>query len=1167
MREMSANCAGPASRCQHELSRNSFLFLIAVLSFAPSTFAATNAVLLEFRQQVECTHPQKFLTISNGLELPLRTTLRTRERAAALIRLADSTVLRVNEHTELELFDPEEGDQSPLVHLLFGSIFSHSRNRTGGVRIRSGAVNAVSTGTDFEMIVEDGRKIYRVFDGAVRVTSAQGQATASNGWQIVVLPGAGPLVQPIVVSNLVQWWLHYPAALDLREVSFGEDERQAFAKSIAAWEKGNIRAAIESWTNVPALNSLSAKTFAAAIEFAAGRIDRAEVLLSGLGERSVSDGTRAVLAAATLRDWNTNLPPASASAWLGLSWWKQSQRDIGGALTAAREATQRSPQWGLAWARQAELEFSSGETRSAARSLSHALLLAPEYAPAHALRGFVFAAENRDREAIAAFDEALRLDGLLGDAWLGRGLCLIRSGRGHEGRIALQNAVGAQPERSSLRSYLGKAWDQTGNAAKAHEELSYAARLDAGDPTPSLYSALLNEREHHYNEAVRDLEYSIALNDNRAVYRSELLLDEDRAVRGANLARLYDRAGLTEVGVREAARAVNIDYANWSSHLFLAQSYDALRDPARVNLRYETPWAGELFLARLLAPAVAGAFSQNISQQEYTRLFEMNRVGLSSSSEWRSDGRYRERASQYGIFGGTSWTVDLDWERREEQHHLNNELDRLEIYPQLKQQVTASDSLLLFAKIYDYRAGDLRQLERRGGTDRTLENRVEQLPIVAAGWHHEWAPRIHTLLLGARLEDDQRVRTDALGALGLYRPTPGPPLSVETNALGLRYSGKFEIWSAELNQIIEVHHHTFVAGVRGQSGEFDTRDVLRTNAFTGGAASFFDDPATRGHAAEDFSRLAIYAYDHYEITKDMLLIGGVTYDRIEFPRNFAAPPISGGTRVRDAVEPKGGVVWSPFSAMTLRGMYAQSLGGASLDESFRLEPSQIAGFPQAYRSLLSESAGAGSSAQLFELWGAAVDLKLATNTWLGLEGTRRESDEANTMGVFQLGGTGNYTPVPLPQNRRYEESMVGVALHQLLGDSFSASTGWRFTRSELDEHRFSLPASFGAAAHTKDRADLHELWFRIVFNHPSGLFARSDVLCFWQESAGSTSASRDETVCELNLLAGWRFKHQRGEISAGVLNVTDAQHRLNPLNALAELPRERVFVTQLRLNF
>lgn len=1141
--------------------------MVAGLFFAcpHAARAATNAVLLDFRQQIECTHPRQFLTPSNGLELPVQTTLRTRERAAALVRLMNDTVLRVSEQSELEILDPEQRDESPLLHLLRGSLFSHRRKAGGGVRVRAGAVNAITTGTDFEMAVEDGRAVFRVFDGGILVSNELGAVVASNGWQIVVAGGAKPSLQPIVVTNLVQWWLRFPAALDLRELIFTSAERQRFAAALAAWEAGNICQAIEAWPAEVLLDSPSAKCFGAAVELAAGRVERAEALLKDV-DLPAADGTRAVIAAVKQRDWTGASTPASPSAWLGLSWLRQSRRDIPGALEAARSAAAQSPQWGAAWARVAELEFSSGKTRHARQSLERALHLAPEHAAAYALRGFTLAAEGRRRAALEAFDEALRLDGLLGDAWLGRGLCLIQSGRAGEGRVALQNAVGAEPERSLIRSYLGKAWDEQGDSAHAREELKLAQRLDPGDPTPWLYSALQNEREHRYNQAVRDLEHSIALNDNRAVYRSELLLDQDRAVRGANLARLYDRAGLTEVGVREASRAVGVDYANWASHLFLAESYDALRDPARVNLRYETPWFGELMLARLLAPAAAGAFSQNLSQQEYTRLFEANRLGLNSSTEWRSDGRWRERATQFGIRGGTSWAVDLDWEHRDERAQLNNDLERLEVWPQFKQQVTASDSLLAFAKIYDYRAGDVRQLENSLNADRTLRSEVSQMPIAGAGWHHEWSPGVHTLLLGARLEDDQRVRSEQLGAPWYWRPTPGPPWAAGVDALSLDYRGRLEIWSGELNQIVQVKHHTLVAGVRAQAGEFDTRDALRTNVLTGNA-SFFNDPAASGQFVEDFSRLVIYGYDHFAVMKRLLLIGGVAYDRLEFPRNFAAPPVSEGTRVRDLVGPKGGLVWTPIDALTLRGMYAQTLGGASFDESLRLEPTQLAGFAQAYRSLLPESAGGGGSAQFFDLWGLAADVKLSGGTFLGFEGGRRTSEEANTIGAFELGGVGNYTPVSMAEDRRFEETVAGASVHQLFGDDWAAGAGWRWTDSELRTRHPLLPASVGAVAASEEEARLHELWLRVVFNHPSGFFARGEVASYWQKSTPSGGPSRDEAVCEMNLFAGWRFKRQRGEVSAGLLNLTDQDHRLNPLNGLAEVPRERVFVARLRLNF
>ena len=52
----------------------------------------------------------------------------------------------------------------------------------------------------------------------------------------------------------------------------------------------------------------------------------------------------------------------------------------------------------------------------------------------------------------------------------------------------------------------------------------------------------------------------------------------------------------------------------------------------------------------------------------------------------------------------------------------------------------------------------------------------------------------------------------------------------------------------------------------------------------------------------------------------------------------------------------GAVVWSPLREVTLRGVFSRALGGVSFDESFRLEPTQLAGFNQSFRSIISESA-------------------------------------------------------------------------------------------------------------------------------------------------------------------------------------------------------------------
>ena len=78
-------------------------------------------------------------------------------------------------------------------------------------------------------------------------------------------------------------------------------------------------------------------------------------------------------------------------------------------------------------------------------------------------------------------------------------------------------------------------------------------------------------------------------------------------------------------------------------------------------------------------------------------------------------------------------------------------------------------------------------------------------------------------------------------------------------------------------------------------------------------------------------------------------------DEEEFPYYFRNPPVTSGEDTRSQLGPKAALVWSPIPEATVRGVYTRSLGGVSLDESYRLEPTELAGFPQAFRSLISES--------------------------------------------------------------------------------------------------------------------------------------------------------------------------------------------------------------------
>jgi hypothetical protein len=71
-------------------------------------------------------------------------------------------------------------------------------------------------------------------------------------------------------------------------------------------------------------------------------------------------------------------------------------------------------------------------------------------------------------------------------------------------------------------------------------------------------------------EALHDLERAIVNNDNRAAYRSRLLLDQDLAARSAALGRIYSDLGFEQLGLVEGWKSVNTDPGDYSGHRLLA---------------------------------------------------------------------------------------------------------------------------------------------------------------------------------------------------------------------------------------------------------------------------------------------------------------------------------------------------------------------------------------------------------------------------------------------------------------------------------------------------------------------------------------------------------------------------------------------------------------------
>jgi len=1076
----------------------------------------------------------------------------TGEGSRATILLTDRSVQRVGDLTTLEIRPPTQPGRRLLLDLKAGKSYLFNREKPAELQFRTPLASGAIRGTEFELSVDaaTGRTVLTLIEGEVELSNAQGEVTLASGDQGIVDPGQAPRKTPALDTlNVIQWTLYYPAVLVVAELQMDAADQQALAGSLAAYRAGDSIGALTRYPAGRQPATDAERIYRAALLLAAGDVPRAETLLGAVTGNSPPAGALRKLIAAVKGRSFASAPPTIASEDLAESYYQQSQSQLPEALLAARQATDRAPGFGPAWIRVAELEMSFGRMQTALEALDRGLELAPRHAQGLALRGFALAQQGHTRRAERLFNDAIEIDPALANAWLGRGLCRHRHGDTAGGREDLQVAATLEPNRSLLRSYLGKAWAAEGDFRRAEKDLRLAQQFDPNDPTSWLYLALLQQQANRINEAVDNLEHSKALNGNRSLFQSRFRLEQDLATRSANLAGIYRDAGLIDWSTREASRAVNADYGNFSAHLFLASSYDALRDPKLINLRYETPWLSEQLVANLLAPAAAGAFPLNIAEEPYSRLFQGDHVGIVSSTEYFSSGEWIERGSEYGIFGRSSFSLDAYYHRDPGQRP-NNDLDQTALSATFKQQLTEKDSLFLRAESFRSESGDLAQYYNQNSANLTLTQRVHerQDPNVFVGWHREWAPGVHTLFLGGYLQDN----LDFSGSFLLYnllRPA-GPVVAGFQSRYGANYETDFHAGSGEVQQIWQNDRHAVIVGGRFQGGEVES--TVREPA-----AQKFDNNLIRASG---------YAYWFWQVARPLQLQAGVSYDYLEWPDNAVVPPLSDDQERADQVSPKAGFYLTPWTNTTLRGVWTRSLGGVYFDTSVRLEPTQIGGFNQAFRSIAPESVVGLVPGTSFETFGLALEHKFPTRTYVTLAGELLYSDAARTVGAFDLSLAGS-APSGTRQTIDFRERTLSATVNQLLGDNFSLGARYRLTDADL-RAKYPEFASFQPLydfAAQREEALLQQVTLFANYHCKCGLFGQWWTV--WSQQDNDQPPRPASDFWQHNVALGYRFPKRHAELRVSLLNILDQDYRLNPLTLYNELPRERTLSVGFKFYF
>jgi len=597
-----------------------------------------------------------------------------------------------------------------------------------------------------------------------------------------------------------------------------------------------------------------------------------------------------------------------------------------------------------------------------------------------------------------------------------------------------------------------------------------------------------------------------------------------------------------------------------------------LTDPGYANLRYETPAASEYFIANLLAPPSAGVINSVLSEQAYATLFDQNHVGVISDTTYLSRGAWSETGSQYGNYDNFSYAVNGSY-FYDPGERPNNADESREVSVDLKLAVTPKDTVSFTYAQGHEGAGDLEEnYFFKSQYDPTFYIHEDDNPDLTFGYRHEWRPGVETLFLGNYNSFNNPEGDQTFPQLLLIEYF-GEIASTTPFYDDLTGYIQGESYSGELQQIWEQGDHTTIVGARYQWGQIHNNNYQTDPS--GSAAGFFNGLFVDAQDIyNSFHYISGYAYHNWQILDPVMLEGGVAYEVNHEPQGEGTVPALTDAKTSAEVSPKAGIVWTPLKGTTVRGAFTRSLTGFEGDQSTRIEPTEVAGFNQDFRDLISSSVVGGTSGARNETYDVAVEQKFDSGTYLGITGEILKSTSDRSIGTYVSPYSAPSYSAGLQQNLDYKEYSLTFSADQLVGKQWTVGADYKWTKSRLAD---VFPAALGDSGFpiilngfNPDQnldSTLHNVNLHLNWNHPSGLFSSFEANWYRQSNSGFSVAEPGDDFWQFNIYAGYRFWHRRAELSAGILNLANQDYQLEPLNFYNEMARARTLMVRLVLNF
>lgn len=1102
------------------------------------TFAAEVASLYSAQGQVE----KRLSPLSDwnaavaGNRFEADNACRTGLNSRGAVLFVDGVLVRLRETTLIEFKAAAVGGKRMPIRIESGSAYFFSREPKRFPQIDTPVVSAAVRGTEFVVEVTPNQTVISVLDGEVECVNAFGRLEVTRGEQAVTVPGAAPVKRLLARPwDAVQWALYYPAVLDaaeLERVGFpDEPTRLATEASVAAYKRGDFSNAFAALDRLAEPKPLVVRLHQSALYLAVGEVQKAEALLAVLdqslatappdassGLLAVSRSQKAIIAlinnrreeALAFAEEAVKASAESAAAALAMSYAQQGRFKLKEARRWAERAMSLQPNSATVRARLAELQLGFGEVDKAVRMVEEGLRVTPQDSRLLTVAGFTYLTRYQTKAAAESFDRAITLDGAAGLPHLGRGLALIRQNRLEEGRRELEIAAHLEPTDSLFRSYLGKGFFEEKRDPLGANEYELAIQLDPLDPTPYLYRAFHKLANARPVEALWDIEDSIRLNDNRAVYRSRLMLDQDQAVRSVGLSQVFNQIGFADAGRIEAINSINRDYNNFSAHLLLSGSY------------FERPQLNqavisEQLVARLLAPVNINSVRGEASFNEYSSLFDRQRTQFFLLSEGRTADDFIQAAPRVtAAFDRFAFAL-VYGARYQGGYRDPDHATLFNPAALLQYQVTPADTLSLETLQFEIEEGDTAMQFNPHLSDPDFERELDGF-TQRAGWHHRFGPGSHLISQFLYLDRDLRLE-DKNEPSRLAAVFPGTTQHQTQRIASEGFRG-------DLQHIWDTPWLSLVTGGSVLAAEDRKRESTFFSLFGGFPV------ASGGTTPADAQR--IYLYPTWHLGERVNLTTGATYGKINFSE-VSGPPFDDAAREREALDPKAGLVVRVTSATTLRGAYYETLGAAGNADLEGIEPTQVAGFNQLFDDPIGTKArGAG----------IGLDHKFARWTYLGVEGTWREL--RSPFGLDQQATTGGVTPNDFLTLRARERG-VRAYLYQVLHRTTTATA--EYTLLDREDDNSQLTPELRDLTH--DHSLTHRVRLGLNYFQSRGWFAGLGATWRYQELKNFDPAdavengTRDFWIFDATL--GCQFPKRTGYMALSFNNLFDRDFRYQPV--------------------